>query len=202
MRTEAKTASYQSVLAGTLALLAWFNEQHQLSGGARDQVYADAQRLSIDAKSGLRVIDGWPFTGVAIQQSANGVTVSEERYERGRRHGVLRRWFDNGRLAFASEYRHGRREGETIGWWRNGTVRSFATYKDDRPDGIALQWYRGGERFKQLNYDNGRPAGLQRGWRVNGKLFSNFEYREGRTYGLRNANLCVGLSDEELVFSD
>ena len=202
VQTRIRAAVYQAVLAGALAIHAGLAERNDSPSVERSALFVAAEELSIDARNGLRVLDGWPFTGVAIQEASDGQIISEEPYQRGRRNGTLRRWFDNGQLAFASEYEKGRREGVTISWWRNGMARSFTRYDNDRPDGVALQWYRGGQRFKRLNYEDGRPVGLQQGWRQNGKLFSNFEFRGGRIYGLRNANLCVELSDEELVFSD
>lgn len=158
--------------------------------------------LTVDRATGLRMVDGKPFTGVAISTFTNGNPASEERFESGRRQGALRRWFQEGGLAFESYYEVGRREGVTTSWWRNGNLRTRTTYVNDRPDGVAWSWYRDGMKFKRFQYSNGRPTGLQQGWRKNGKLFSNFEYRNGRTYGLRNSNLCLELEDEQFVASN
>lgn len=158
--------------------------------------------VTIDRATGLRMVDGKPFTGLAVSTFTNGNPASEERFENGRRHGTLRRWFQEGGLAFESRYEAGRREGVTTSWWRNGNLRTRTTYVNDRPDGVAWSWYRNGMKFKRFQYVGGRPTGLQQGWRQNGKLFSNFEYRNGRTYGLRNSNLCVELEDEQFVASN
>ncbi|MFK8015943.1 MAG: toxin-antitoxin system YwqK family antitoxin [Gammaproteobacteria bacterium] len=191
--SSARQAAVAGLLIATAAGLVVVDHAEQLPREVH------AAKVTIDRPTGQRVVDGVPFTGVAVSDHPNGRRASAEPFIDGRRDGTLRRWYPDGKIAFVSEYQGGRREGQTQSWWRNGNRRSTTTYVHDKPDGIAMTWYRGGEKFKKFQFTDGRPTGLQQGWRRNGKLFSNFEYRNGRTYGLKNSNLCVELEDENLV---
>lgn len=161
----------------------------------------DSSEILINWHTGDREYKGRPFNGKAISFHPNGQKATIEKFSRGRRDGVLSRWFDTGLLAFESRYRMGKRGGRTSSWWSNGNLRSQTDYVDDQAHGFSWEWFRDGSKFKKYHYTLGKPTGLQQGWRTNGKLFSNFEYRNGRTYGLRKAKLCLPVEDETIVYN-
>jgi antitoxin component YwqK of YwqJK toxin-antitoxin module len=157
----------------------------------------DASEISLNPK-GQRTYQGHPFSGEMVTYHKNGELASLDQFVFGRRHGLGKKWFEDGTLAYESTYRNGRREGVTRSWWFNGNRRSFTYYQQGKAEGVAWLWYRNGNKFKRFNFALGNPVGIQQAWRENGKLLSNFEYKNGRIYGLRKANNCVGLEDEKI----
>ena len=187
-----------SVVYGTSQPNDWVTPAAVTVDKGEPALRVNLDEILIDKTNGNRTYKDTIFTGIGMHFHPNGQPMAAEAFLNGRRHGSLKKWFANGRLAFNSNYQVGRREGLTQSWWENGNQRSLTTYLNDKPEGEAWRWYRGGENFKRFNYLAGNPVGLQRAWRLNGKLFSNFEIRDGRAYGLRNSNMCVELSDEEI----
>ncbi len=193
-----KLAVVAIALTTTIGLFYSSGSDSRLAPDDANQPQIELSEIVVDRATGNRTHNGAPFSGIAFQLHPNGQPKAQEEFLKGRRHGTLKKWFANGRMAFSSSYKSGRREGVTESWWSNGNKRSKTQYVNDRPDGEAWRWYRGGEDFKKYNYVAGVPVGLQRAWRLNGKLFSNFEIRNGRAYGLRNSNMCVELDNEEM----
>lgn len=157
----------------------------------------DSSEISVNS-AGQRIYNHTPFTGEVISYHINGNVFLKEYFVDGRRHGMARKWFSDGTLAYEANYQNGRREGFTRSWWFNGNQRSETFYESGKTQGQAWLWYRDGNKFKRFNFKDGKPFGIQQAWRVNGKLFSNFEYRNGRIFGLRKSNNCVGLEDEKI----
>lgn len=199
------------VVVSQLALLAIANQFGMLTfssdavGSTLTPTHAPVQviqvaesEITLDAASGLRLYQGQPFSGEALEFYPSGQMAKKESFKQGLRDGLLQQWFYNGTLAFDSRYLAGQLSGLTQSWWSNGNLRSTTPYVDGKVHGVSLQWYATGELFKKMNYMQGQELGLQQAWRRNGKLYSNYEYKEGRVYGLKRANMCVGLEDEEL----
>jgi antitoxin component YwqK of YwqJK toxin-antitoxin module len=162
--------------------------------GTTPSPQVEEDRLDTRRSDGLVILEGEPFTGVAVHRDeADHVTVRLG-YRGGRKHGLAQRWHANGALSFEATYQDGRRDGSASTWWPDGTLRSEASYRDGVPHGVQREWYRSGALFKEVRLNRGREEGLQRAWRENGKLFANYEARDGRVYGLKRVNLCYELS--------
>jgi len=110
-------------------------------------------------------------TGVVVQaRHADGSPSSREVLVGGRRHGMYRTWWTNGRLRTEARYREG---------WYHGEYRT---------------WREDGRPYERRHYENGREVGLQQSWDERGALYLNYEVRDGRRYGFVNAYPCVSAS--------
>jgi hypothetical protein len=58
--------------------------------------------------------------GVARSWYQSGRLASESHYCVGKVHGLSRQWYPNGQLAVEASYVQGKQEGRTLGWYRNG----------------------------------------------------------------------------------
>jgi antitoxin component YwqK of YwqJK toxin-antitoxin module len=154
------------------------------------------RELVTNASKGLVLYQDKPFTGTSVNDYPNGTRAQAIDYLAGRKHGVHRKWFEDGSLSFEAHYEDGRQHGQNRSWWRNGNPRSTSQMERGVGQGLQQQWYASGAQFKEIRLVNGRESGLQRSWRENGKLYNNYEARNGRIFGLKRANLCFSLEDE------
>lgn len=150
----------------------------------------------------LILLDGEPFTGIAVTCYPEGDYAEQIAYLNGKRNGFLKRWYPNGLLSQVTWYTDNKRDGKSLSWWGNGLRKSVAEFRSDTLHGTVRQWYKNGRLFKMLRYENGNASGLQQAWRENGVLYANYEIINGRSYGLRKSNLCFQLQEEEIVRSD
>ncbi len=136
------------------------------------------------------------FTGTSVFFDENETKRISIDYLQGKKHGIYKKWFENGRLSFEAQFSQGKQHGLTQTWWRNGQLRSKSQYQEGMAHGVQLQWYKSGAKFKRQNLVKGQEQGLQQSWRENGKLYNNYEAKNGRIFGLKRANLCYELENE------
>jgi antitoxin component YwqK of YwqJK toxin-antitoxin module len=163
---------------------------------------ASNEELKLNPNQGIVYYKDEPFTGTGIATYPNGLVSEKITYLKGKRDGVLLRWFDNGLLSFEANYERNRLNGMVKSWWSNGKLRSEANFQHGLVHGVQKQWYSGGQLFKVLHIVEGKEEGLQQAWRVNGKLFVNYEAKDGRIYGLKRASLCYELEGENIVIDE
>ncbi len=157
------------------------------------------ERVELHARRGVFLVDGTPFTGVAVREVPGGGLAEEASFYEGKRDGARRQYYPNGQLSQESLYVHGRLEGLSRTWFATGVQRSEAMWVDGVTHGVQRQWYASGELFKEMHLVDGREEGMQRAWRENGAVYNNYEARGGRIYGLRRSKLCFDLDEEEVV---
>lgn len=156
------------------------------------------KQLVLNPSKGLVYFQGQPFTGTSVLYNGDSLVVESCSYVKGKRDGLLKKWFDNGLKSYESKYVEGKQHGVTKSWWLNGNLRSESTFVNGRVHGSQKQWYKSGTKFKFRNIVNGKEEGLQQSWRENGKLYNNYEAKNGRIFGLKRAALCYELVDEEI----
>lgn len=74
---------------------------------------------------------GYPFTGVAVDEYADGTKFSEMEFEDGRQNGITRDFF------------------------RNGAVKRECVYSKGILHGIEREWYDGGVQKSETHYNGG-----------------------------------------------
>ena len=168
----------------------------EISEVTNNQIAINKSELELKPNLGLMYYQGQPFTGISILYYSETIKAESITYVNGKRHGLYKKWFADGRLSFEAHYFNGLQEGTTKTWWKDGNMRSEANYTNGIVNGIQKQWYRSGIRFKEMTIVNGKEEGLQKAWRENGKIYNNYEAKNGRIFGLKRASLCYQLEDE------
>jgi len=117
-----------------------------------------------------------PKNGTFTETWPSGKPKLEERYKEGRRHGLLRRWHENGTLAAHEEYEEGRWEGRRAAWHENGQEQFDWRYRDGKLDeGTWKVFHANGACWTEYRVGPGGkvPDQVQTAYHDNGKL----EYR-------------------------
>jgi len=188
-------------------LSAFFGEanEHLPEEVMTDELYrreVASSLLVLKQGEGLLYEGSIPFTGVSVSKYPHGQVAEKITYDKGRRNGPRKKWFDNGDLSYEANYQSNKLDGVVKTWWANGAIRSEAQWTEGKLHGVQKQWYSSGQLFKELNMVNGNEEGLQRAWRENGKIYINYEAKNGRIFGLKRSNLCFELNDETIVFDE
>ena len=71
---------------------------------------------------------------------------------RGTRHGLYRRWYDDGVLAAQGEYAFDQKEGVWLEFHPNGALREEGQYVDGKRDGTWITWGADGEELVSVDY--------------------------------------------------
>ena len=88
------------------------------------------ERLDFCPDGERLLLDGVPFTGVAIHEASGGPFRGEEEYQDGVQHGVARVWWlPTGKLNHEQEWVRGQPHGTSRGWFPDGRLRSEEVYE-------------------------------------------------------------------------
>jgi len=108
--------------------------------------------------------------GVVIRYWGNGKLRSEEEYRNNTLHGYFRDYYRAGGKNRKGTYKRGLREGLFTKYWPNGEKRTEANFQDDLENGLAMDYYKDGTLRKEVPYEQGI---------VKGELKSYDKYRFG-----------------------
>ncbi|MFT5858809.1 MAG: antitoxin component YwqK of YwqJK toxin-antitoxin module [Flavobacteriaceae bacterium] len=154
--------------------------------------------LILDQNEGTHSYKAELFTGVGVKKYPNGKISKTTEFNKGEKHGEMKKWFEDGSLSYEASYSNGRLNGTEKSWWINGNLRSISHFQKGIPKGSQKEWYLEGQKFTSKNISNRREKGMQKAWRRNGTLYVNYEAKNGRNYGMRKANMCYDVKDEKV----
>lgn len=163
------------------------------------QIEVSSDQLILNPNEGLVYYQGKVFSGYGVERYQGTILLEKTSYNKGKKHGLQKKWYPNGTLSMSSNYKRGKLHGISQTWWKDGTLRSESSFEEGVVHGIQRQWYKSGALFKELNLANGQEEGLQRAWRENGKIYNNYEARNGRIFGLKRSKLCYELKEEDII---
>lgn len=148
--------------------------------------------------NGVYYFDNKLFSGYIISKYNDSITKSIGSFYEGKRHGITKSFFSNGKLESERNYKNGIGYGKHYGYWKNGNMKFEFIYHNDKREGLQKQWYENGNQYFELTFLNDKENGMQKAWRENGKLYINYESKDGKRYGLQKSKLCFTLNDEKL----
>ena len=130
------------------------------------------------------------YTGYQFSLFTNGDTAFISSWFNGVEEGRQKKWYANKQLAEERFYINGKKEGIHKGWWPDGKPKFFFNAFSDEYEGEFKEWYSSGLLGKQFHYVNGQEAGSQRLWWDNGTVRANYVIRNGKKYGLIGLVTC------------
>lgn len=113
----------------------------------------------------------------------------------GLEEGEWRKYHSNGTLMEQRFYTHGIKTGVLKTWWDNGRLQSLYHFKNGEYDGVCFEWGKTGVMTRRMHYKMGYEEGEQRQWYDDGSVRSNYIIKDGRRYGLLGTKNCLNVKD-------
>ncbi len=96
--------------------------------------------------------------GVHYNRNSDGVLVSTMEHKNGKRHGLLRTFYEDGKtIEKEIRYIKNKKEGFTKAYYRSGRLKYIVNYKNDKRDGIMKKYYETGILSSEIPYIDGEP---------------------------------------------
>jgi hypothetical protein len=135
-------------------------------------------------------LNGDFFTGYLFELNSRGDTSFVGSYFNGVEEGRHVRFHSNGLIAEERFFINGKKDGIQRGWWPDGRTKFLFNCYDNELEGSFEEWSDSGILLKQFHYDAGYEAGAQKLWWANGAIRANYFVKDGRKYGLIGLKLC------------
>ena len=130
------------------------------------------------------------FSGCVYNLYANGDTQTTVSYLNGLEEGFTRKWYPNKQLAEERLYVDGKKEGVHKAWWGDGRPKFIFDVSNDEYVGELKEWYPSGLLAKDFHYEKGQEEGSERLWWDDGSVRANYVVKKGKKYGLIGIKLC------------
>jgi antitoxin component YwqK of YwqJK toxin-antitoxin module len=72
---------------------------------------------------------GQDFTGTAVEKDRHGTVIAEVAFREGKKFGLSREWFPNGRVRTEETYAFDELHGESREWYESGALRAEGAYE-------------------------------------------------------------------------
>ena len=102
-----------------------------------------------------------------------------EEKRNGKRDGLYREYYGDGRIAREWNYKDGVPHGLNREWRPDGTLEYMRNFKDGKLEGVRRQYFENGRIFKEENYKEGKLEGLTRVWHPDGRFNFEQNYHNG-----------------------
>lgn len=116
----------------------------------------------------------------------NGQKMCEEHvtYKDGRRHSLLKVYYEEGYLMMQAAYVEGVQHGPAVRWHRNGQMATLVHYAGGKRHGPATVWYENGQKAWEGHFHNGRRHGPAQSWFADGRPAECGQFENNRKVGV------------------
>jgi hypothetical protein len=113
------------------------------------------------------------FTGIKQGMSGRYI-VNEVTYKNGVRNGLMKTFYQSGKVRQTFWFVNGLRQDSAIWFWEEGQVFRTTPYKNDTMDGVQKQYYRTGKLRARLSYKKGLRTPLLEEYTTEGKRVTGY----------------------------
>jgi len=113
------------------------------------------------------------FTGIKQGMSGRYI-VNEVTYKNGVRNGLMKTFYQSGKLRQTFWYVNGLRQDSAIWFWEEGQVFRTTPYINDTMQGVQKQYYRTGKLRARLSYNKGLRTPELEEYTTDGKLVTGY----------------------------
>jgi len=114
----------------------------------------------------------------------NGRKYIEGFFKDNRQHGLTSLWNKGGQLLETCNWKNGKRDGLERKWYENGNKKIECVWLDGERNGTYLQWYENGNSKAEALMKNGVYHGRLITWHENGSRHAESQWDSGRQEGL------------------
>lgn len=154
----------------------------------RYRVTFDEKQLSV--AGGRLLYRGEPLNGEVTREfgGINARQVTE--YRDGREHGWQRTWSENGTLTEEREFAYGKKTGVHRGYFSDGKDRFYAEFSDDHYSGEFWSWHSNGKIAEFKKHTAEGKVLVHKVWRESGQIYFNQVFAENFESGMPGVKLC------------
>ena len=137
------------------------------------------------------IYKGKPFSGFMIQEEKDHRIVYQLPIENSKEQGMAKGWYNSGEKLLERFYSDGKREGIFKQWWPNGRLRYLFKYENDVFQGKQIVYFPDGKIREESIYQSGEKEEIQRVWDEKGLLISNYTLKNKKLYGVITVKSCI-----------
>jgi len=127
--------------------------------------------------------DDGVLNGELLEWLRDGMLVTRDRYDFGRRITKRTEKFPKGQKKSEGVYRKAKLETKELDDWWNAEVLTYAAQGKDEKHGSWISWYESGQKKVEGNYEDDLPEGQFVWWHSNGQKALRSEYQQGKEHG-------------------
>jgi hypothetical protein len=145
------------------------------------------------------------YTGIKRYMNKE-ILVKEVTFKNGVREGLMKSFYQDGRMRQSFWYANGLREDSAKWYYEDGRVFRATPYKQDTVDGIQQQYYKNGRIKARLGYKKGLRTPFLEEFGPDGKLFGGYPdlvvdtQDDYKTRGVYKITLSVSSKSEKVRF--
>ena len=113
------------------------------------------------------------YTGIK-KYMGNEMLVKEVTFKNGVRSGLMKSFYQDGRVRQTFWYENGVREDSSRWYYQEGQLFRTTPYKNDTIDGVQIQYYRNGKLKAKLGYKKGLRTPFLEEYTQDGKLIGGY----------------------------
>ena len=76
-------------------------------------------KIKTELRNGVLFLNNKPFKGILVSYHENGTKISEIRYKKGKKYGLEKKWYKDGKIKMERQYFNGMKINVHKGWWEN-----------------------------------------------------------------------------------
>ena len=119
--------------------------------------------------------------GLYKRNYTNGKVQEESNYKNGERDGKATWYFETGEKTAEYSYKNGAIDGEVASYYKNGKVSEFGLYSKGQQTGTWKEFYENGAMKAEGKYANGQKDGTWKEYDEKGKVVKTRNYKNGET---------------------
>ena len=136
----------------------------------------------VDTRDGRVWVKGTnvPYSGQLRETYTNGVVKAEATIRDGRMEGLMRGYYDSGRLQVEETFVAGVSDGVRRKWYPDGTPKSKEEISRGQLHGAYERYHANGQLAERATYREGQPDGVAESWDEAGRAVARVRFEAGR----------------------
>lgn len=131
------------------------------------------QKKNNDPAADTSAVADTGFTGIKQYFSKNFLTYEAE-FKNGVRHGLMKTYYQSGKLRQTFWYVNGMREDTAVWYHEDGAIFRKTAFKRDSMNGMQIQYFKSGKIRAKLEYVDGQRKPYLEEWREDGKKITDY----------------------------
>jgi antitoxin component YwqK of YwqJK toxin-antitoxin module len=162
---------------------------------------AEAKNLMVHEKKEGKWVEYFLEDGICIPTDTSAPYYALTIYKDGKRSGILRRYYKNGKLLAETWYIDDMRNGVEKAYYESGKLEEETTFMNDLRNGVCKMYYENGNIQSATPYSENKMNGMEKEYYENGNLKSEDPFSDGVPNGILKEYYESGKLKYEMIFN-